>query len=54
MPGPSTTFDDLASSDRQVIEYPDGHHTLEFDPDPSRYAVDLVAWLDRQFPMRTS
>ena len=31
----------------QVIEYPDGHHTLEFEPDPSRYALDLVAWLDR-------
>ena len=31
----------------QVIEYPEGHHTLEFDPEPSRYALDLVAWLDR-------
>ncbi len=30
----------------QLIEYPDGHHTLEFEPDPSRYARDLVAWLD--------
>jgi acylglycerol lipase len=36
----------LASRDRQVIEYPDGHHTLEFDPDPSRYARDLIEWLD--------
>jgi alpha-beta hydrolase superfamily lysophospholipase len=40
-------FRKLGSSDRQVIEYPDGHHTLEFEPDPSRYALDLVAWLDR-------
>ena len=39
-------FQTLASTDRRVIEYPQGHHTLEFDPDPSRYAVDLVAWLD--------
>ncbi len=45
------TLDDfrkLRSTDRQVIEYPEGHHTLEFEPDPSRYALDLVAWLDRR------
>jgi alpha-beta hydrolase superfamily lysophospholipase len=41
-------FQKLASADRQVIEYPEGHHTLEFEPDPARYALDLVAWLDRQ------
>lgn len=40
-------FDRLASADRRVIDYPDGHHTLEFDPDPSRYALDLADWLDR-------
>jgi alpha-beta hydrolase superfamily lysophospholipase len=39
-------FDRLASVDRRVIEYPESHHTLEFEPDPSRYALDLVAWLD--------
>ena len=42
-------FHKLASADRQVIEYPEGHHTLEFEPDPSQYALDLVAWLDRHF-----
>ena len=41
-------FDRLASTDRAVIEYPDGHHTLEFDPEPARYALDLIGWLDRQ------
>ena len=40
-------FEKLASAERKVIEYPEGHHTLEFDPDPARYALDLVAWLDR-------
>jgi alpha-beta hydrolase superfamily lysophospholipase len=40
-------FAGLPSQDRQVIEYPEGHHTLEFEPDPSRYALDLTAWLDR-------
>jgi alpha-beta hydrolase superfamily lysophospholipase len=43
----------LASTDRQVIEYPEAHHTLEFEPDPSRYALDLVGWLDRHF-LKTS
>jgi acylglycerol lipase len=42
-------FQRLASTQREVIEYPEGHHTLEFDPEPSRYALDLVAWLDRTF-----
>ena len=40
-------FRKLASIDREVIEYSEGHHTLEFEPDPSRYALDLVGWLDR-------
>jgi alpha-beta hydrolase superfamily lysophospholipase len=40
-------FDQLASADKQVNEYPQGHHTLEFELDPSRYALDLIAWLDR-------
>jgi alpha-beta hydrolase superfamily lysophospholipase len=30
-----------------VIEYPDAHHTLEFEPDPRRYAQDLIDWLDQ-------
>ncbi len=40
-------FRGLASPSKEVIEYPDGHHTLEFDPDPSQYARDLIGWLDR-------
>ncbi len=39
-------FKRLAATDTQVIDYPEGHHTLEFDPDPDRYARDLIAWLD--------
>jgi acylglycerol lipase len=40
-------FETMASVDRTVIEYAEGHHTLEFDQDPTRYALDLVAWFDR-------
>ncbi len=39
----------VASSRKRVIRYPEGHHTLEFDPDPTRYARDLAAWLDATF-----
>ena len=41
-------FNTLASADRRLIEYPDGHHTLEFEPDPSAYARDLIGWLDEK------
>jgi hypothetical protein len=30
---------------RQIYNYPEGHHTLEFDPDPGIYARDLIEWL---------
>ncbi len=39
-------FHTLAARDRTVIDYPEAHHTLEFEPDPSRYGRDLIAWLD--------
>jgi acylglycerol lipase len=46
-------FRRLASADSRVIEYPECHHTLEFEPDPSRYALDLAHWADRNL-RRTS
>lgn len=39
--------DSFATPDRQVIEYPDAHHTLEFEPEPARFLGDLKGWLDR-------
>jgi acylglycerol lipase len=39
-------FDRLASRPKTLIEYPEAHHTLEFEPDPSRYARDLIGWID--------
>src|SRR5262249_40632961 len=41
-------LDRFASTDKQVIEYPDAHHTLEFEPDPEVYLRDLEQWLHRQ------
>jgi alpha-beta hydrolase superfamily lysophospholipase len=37
----------FATSDRQVIEYPKAHHTLEFEPDPTPVFADVLAWLER-------
>jgi alpha-beta hydrolase superfamily lysophospholipase len=37
----------FASADRQVIEYPEAHHTLEFEPEPDRFIRDLSGWLQR-------
>ncbi len=43
-------FERLASTDRQVINYPDGCPPLEFAPDPTLYARALIAWLDERLP----
>jgi alpha-beta hydrolase superfamily lysophospholipase len=40
-------FARLASLDREVIEYPQAHHTLEFEPDPTPVFADLARWLER-------
>ena len=40
--------DKFLAADKTVIEYPEAHHTLEFEPDPTRYFADLVGWLARQ------
>ncbi|GAC1465325.1 MAG: alpha/beta hydrolase [Isosphaeraceae bacterium] len=41
-------FSQLASPENQVVEYPEAHHTLEFELAPQRYALDLLTWLDRR------
>jgi alpha-beta hydrolase superfamily lysophospholipase len=38
----------FAAPDEEVIEYPEAHHTLEFEPDPDVFVRDLLRWLDRQ------
>jgi acylglycerol lipase len=38
-------FDRIAAREKTLISYPEAHHTLEFEPDPSRYADDLIRWL---------
>ena len=38
-------FARLVSEDRTVIEYPEAHHTLEFEPDPTAVFADVAGWL---------
>ena len=33
---------------KEIVEYPEAHHTLEFEPDPERHIRDLVRWLQDQ------
>jgi alpha-beta hydrolase superfamily lysophospholipase len=37
----------FATADRTIIEYPEAHHTLEFEPRPHRYLGDLIGWLNQ-------
>jgi alpha-beta hydrolase superfamily lysophospholipase len=40
-------IDRFAAADKQVLEYPQAHHTLEFEPDRDRHVGDLLRWLER-------
>jgi alpha-beta hydrolase superfamily lysophospholipase len=40
----------FASADRQVIEYPEAHHTLEFEPEPRPVFAEVHGWLQRHAP----
>jgi alpha-beta hydrolase superfamily lysophospholipase len=40
-------FERLPSRKRTLVEYAEAHHTLEFEADPARYALDLATWLDQ-------
>jgi alpha-beta hydrolase superfamily lysophospholipase len=41
-------FERIASPRKTVLEYPDSHHTLDFELDPTTYARDLVAWIESE------
>jgi alpha-beta hydrolase superfamily lysophospholipase len=41
----------FATPDKEIIEYPGAHHTLEFEPERERWLGDLRAWLDRRAEM---
>jgi alpha-beta hydrolase superfamily lysophospholipase len=47
-PGTRAFVEKFATTSKTVIEYPEAHHTLEFEPDPERYLADVVRWLSRR------
>lgn len=47
--GPTREFvERFAAPDKEIIEYPGAHHTLEFEPDPERFIHDVRGWLERK------
>jgi len=38
----------IAQGEQDVIEYPEAHHTLEFEPDSGRFIQDLESWLGQR------
>ena len=40
-------FHKFATMDKNVITYPQAHHTLEYEPDPDRWLAEIGRWLDR-------
>ncbi len=41
-------FSKFGSADRTVQEYPDAHHTLEFEPEGHAWQDDVMKWLDQR------
>jgi alpha-beta hydrolase superfamily lysophospholipase len=44
-------FSRTAAVHKTLIEYPNAAHTLEFEPDPSRYFADLADWIGQTIAM---
>ena len=42
---PTRSYVERFAGPKEVIEYPDAHHTLEFEPDPGVFLNDLLTWL---------
>jgi len=45
---PTRAYVERFAGPKQVVEYPEAHHTLEFEPDPNVFQSDLLTWLRRQ------
>jgi alpha-beta hydrolase superfamily lysophospholipase len=38
-------YERVPNGNKTIIEYPNAAHTLEFEPDPQPYFVELIGWL---------
>ena len=46
-------FSKLGVEDKAYVAYPGAGHTLDFEPDRTRYLADMVAWLSDRRPSRS-
>jgi acylglycerol lipase len=47
-------FSRLGVEDKTYVAYPGAGHTLDFEPDRSRYLADMLAWLSDRLPSGSS
>jgi acylglycerol lipase len=47
-------FAGLGTPDKTWLAYPGAGHTLDFEPDRTRYLADMLAWLSERVPPGTS
>jgi alpha-beta hydrolase superfamily lysophospholipase len=45
---PTREFVERFAGEKLIIEYPEAHHTLEFEPDPGVFLADLLSWLNHR------
>ena len=45
---PTRHFVERFAGPKEIIEYPEAHHTLEFEPDPNGFLADILNWLRRR------
>jgi alpha-beta hydrolase superfamily lysophospholipase len=43
-------FSRLGAKDKTYLAYPGAGHTLDFEPDRTRYLADMLAWLSDRVP----
>jgi acylglycerol lipase len=43
-------FSQLGIEDKTYVAYPGAGHTLDFEPDRTRYLADMLAWLSNRLP----
>jgi len=53
VPGTRRWFSRLGVKDKTYQAYPGAGHTLDFEPDRTRYLADMLAWLSARVPDST-
>jgi alpha-beta hydrolase superfamily lysophospholipase len=46
--GPTRAYVERFAGEKEVIEYPEASHTLEFEPEPEEFVGDVRGWMERR------